>query len=142
MKHTHLFATCRARVTVVIAVAMALAGCTAGQIDTATTAAVTLAEVAAANNSTVAKLVNGGALFCQKESGLISAAASLVPVVAVMTGAGAAASVLDQSAQAVAETCAKLGAVPVSPPVNAASVPMVAVATALPAVAPAAAVKP
>jgi hypothetical protein len=89
----------------------------------------TLASIAAANNSTVGTLVSKGALFCKKEGPTISV------VFAVTTVAGGPlASVLNQSSNAVAQTCQALQAIPVSAPDNAASVPVV---TAAPIAAPA-----
>jgi len=91
-----------------------LAGCsslTTTQQAALITAGATVASVAAAQNTTVAQVVSGGQLFC-----------SGATVFAV-----ADTSVIGKSAAYVAAACKAVDAiaVPVSPPTNAATVPVV-----------------
>jgi hypothetical protein len=108
---------------------LALAGCglTAAQQATVTSAGVSLATVAAQQNTTVANLIGKGALFCQ---GATLASPGLV---VLANSAGVPVSVTNQASSVVADACNALGMVPVSPPATAASVPVVATSSALPA---------
>ena len=116
----------------ILATTIALAGCgatvTADQKATLTAAAVTLADVAVANNTTAATLVTKGGLFCAK------ATAGAPLVVALANLYGAPVSVVNQSADAVAAACALVGGVPVAPPADpAAAVVVKAPVAVLPA---------
>jgi hypothetical protein len=129
-------ATTKASLLALCIAAMGLSACTPAEQTQVAGAATTLATVAAAENTTVAKLVTKGALFCQKNLGTIETATGAAQVVAVATGQGVAASVLNQSATAVAATCAVLNAVPVPPPAAPETTPVVTVpTTTLPPVA-------
>lgn len=99
-------------------ISLMLNGCgsTPAQQQTLAAAGSTLAAIAAQNNTTVASLVSKGALFCQLNGG--------TDVIGVLTAAGAPASVTNQSAPAVANTCAALNAIPVPAPANPGSVPV------------------
>lgn len=111
---------------------LALAACSDPvQKSAVTDAVVTLASVAAANNTTVADIVAKGALFCASPK--LAAADMVASIVAVQLPSGQAASVINQGSKAVADTCAVLGKIPVPPPANPAVVPAVTVASALPA---------
>ena len=90
------------------------------------TAACTPAEQQALVNVS-ADLVKGGALFCSfaTQSGPMT--------VALANAAGVPVSVTGQTATAVATACAIIGGIPVAPPVDAGSVPVVASGTTLPA---------
>ena len=81
----------------------------------------TLAGIAALNNTAVAHLVSQGALFCAKVGSDMTA-----PFV-LANAAGAPLSVTGQASAAVAAACAVLQAVPVSPPADAGSAPVVPV---------------
>lgn len=119
---------------------LALSGCSdltpaqQAQVTAGTAAATTLASIAAANNATVAQIVNQGALFCQK-----AGPANLAAPFVLANAAGAPVAVTGLAASAVAAACAALEAIPVSPPVAADSVAVVsAPGVTLPAVAAAA----
>lgn len=111
------------------AAGLTLAACTPAEQTQLQASGTTFAAVAAAHNTTVASLITKGALFCQKNEPVIATAAGAAEVVAVATGQGVAASVIGQSAQAVAATCAVLNAVPVPAPAAASTVPVVTVPT-------------
>lgn len=98
---------------------------TPAQQATLVNAGLTLAAIAAQNNTTVASVVTKGALFCQLGGG--------AGIVAVINAAGAPVSVTGQSAAAVATACGAFQAIPVPPPSDPASVPTQALPT-LPAV--------
>ena len=72
--------------------------------------------------ATVQKAVAEGQLFCA------SATAAGPLVVALATAAGAPVIVTGATSQAVAEACAVIGAIPVSPPANPGGAPTVAAA--------------
>lgn len=116
-----------------------LAGChlTPTQEQAAIVVGGSLASYAAQHNTTAAKLVANGAAICGQVN---TQTGQLVEntVVAVATAAGAPATVLNQSASAVADTCAAIGlaAGPLPAGVNAATVTLVPVATVLPVVKP------
>lgn len=118
------------RLTILLT-ALALAGCgtTPAQQTQLVAAGQTLASVAAANNTTVASLVTKGGLFCSR------ATTGAPLVIALANLYGAPVSVVNQTAVDVAAACALVGGVPVAPPVDAASAPVV---TAPVAVLPAA----
>lgn len=107
---------------------LALSACssTPAQQATLATAGLTLAAIAAQNNTTVASVVTKGALFCQLGGG--------AGVVAVVNAAGAPVSVTGQTSAAVAAACMAFQAVPVPPPADPSSVPTQTAATTLPAV--------
>lgn len=106
------------------------------QITAGFTAGVTLASIAAEDNTTVAKVIAKGALFCQSGGSVGVQALTF----AVVTSSRTPISVANQTAQAVAQTCAALNAVPVPPPADAATVPVqVAPTTTLPPIVPPAA---
>ncbi len=107
--------------------ALSACGTTATQQAALTTGAVTLASVAATNNTTVASLVTKGALFCKQVGPLEPM------VVALANAAGAPVSVTGMAANDVAEACAAVEAVPVAPPANPAAAPVVTATVALPA---------
>lgn len=132
------------RATLSAAALLALAGCSSFQQATsvaqqAQPALTTLADLAAANNSTVATLIAKGQLFCQsKVSGAVQAVSMVAPVVgaagALVPGAGAAigvaATVIGATAADVAQACAALNAIPVPAPTTTptASTPVATVA--------------
>jgi hypothetical protein len=113
----------------------ALAACTAAQQQAAITIGASLASYAAAHNTTAASLVHQGALICGK---INSTTGQLVEssVVAVASAAGAPVTVLNQAASDVGAACDAIGldAGPLPVAVNPATVPVVPVATPLPAV--------
>ena len=112
-----------------VVVLLGLSACSLTPVQQASLSAgtVTLAAAAAASNTTVDRLVTAGALFCEK-------ADPLVPVVfALANAAGAPVSVTAQASEDVAAACAAVQAVPVSPPANAATVPVIPAVVALPA---------
>ena len=90
----------------ILAAALLLSGCTAAQQSTAT------------------KIVADGQLFC----------ATLMPagplVVALANAAGAPVTVTGKTSSVVSEACAVIGGIPVAPPANPASAPVVAAAVA------------
>lgn len=101
----------------------ALAACsnvTPAQQATLIAGAQTLASVAAAKSTTVTSLVTGGALFCQQY-----VATSSPLIVALANIAGAPVSVTGMAADDVAKACAVIAGVPVAPPVDPASAPVV-----------------
>lgn len=108
------------------ALGLYLVGCgtTPAQQASLTQGAATLAAVAAAHNTTVSSLVSKGALFCKK----VTTDAPLV--VAVATVSGAPVSVIGIASDVVAATCAGINAVPVSPPADPASTPIVVIPVA------------
>ena len=81
----------------------------------AVSTAVTLAEAMAAQNATVAAVVEGGQLFCRGSIG----------IVALLKAGQQPTSVIGRGAGLVADACATIGAVPVSPPPNPGAVPVV-----------------
>lgn len=113
---------------IVLAALVALAGCgtTTTQQTAVTGAVATLAGVAAAQNTTVASLVTKGNLFCSQK---VVLGAPLV--VALANLAGAPVSVTGMAAADVATACGLIGAVPVAPPADPASVPVVAAPVAV-----------
>lgn len=117
---------------IAILAALALAGCGTTPAEQAQLAAAgqTLASVAAAHNTTVASLVTKGNLFCQQK---VVTGAPLIVALANLYGAPV--SVVNQTAADVATACALVGGIPVAPPVDPASAPVV---TAPVAVLPAA----
>lgn len=110
--------------------ALSACGSTPTQQASLVAAGTTLAAIAAANNTTVAKVVSQGALFCQSGG----AAGVNALTVAVATVAGLPASVTGQTSQAVAQTCGALSMVPVPPPAAPESVPVLVAPTTLPSV--------
>jgi hypothetical protein len=118
------------RILIILTSLVAILGmggqCTQQQQQTSTSTVVTLAGLAAANNRTVAGIVVGGQLFCQKNGGTIN---DVVAVAAPIAGALMPqwASVINVGAGVVASTCASIDAIPVPPPttVPLASVPVV-----------------
>jgi len=110
-------------IAVLLAGGLLLTACADGKLtpggQAAVTAAVTLAGVAASQNSTVASLVTGGQLFCKGAGG----------IVALLKAGQQPTSVIGRSAGLVAEACADIGAIPVPPPPDPAATP-VAVAPA------------
>lgn len=108
------------------ALGLYLVGCgtTPAQQASLTDGAATLAAVAAAHNTTVSSLVSKGALFCKK----VTTDAPLV--VAVATLSGVPVSVIGVASDVVAATCAGINAVPVSPPADPASTPIVVIPVA------------
>lgn len=117
--------------TVALFAVLAVAACSdPAQQAAVTNAAVTLATVAAANNTTVADIVTKGGLFCASPK--LAAAEQIAGIVAVQLPSGQAVSVTNQGAAAVAATCAALGKVPVPAPADPSSVPMATVASTLP----------
>jgi hypothetical protein len=106
-----------------------VAGCgtTPTQQASLTAGAATLTAVAAAHNTSVASLVGRGALFCQK------AAADGPLVVALANVSGVPVSVTGVASDVVAAACAGIAAVPVPPPVDPGSTPVVLAPVALPA---------
>lgn len=121
------------KTVIAIASAIALSACSnvsPTQEATLVAGAQTLASVAAAKSTTVTSLVTSGALFCkqyvQTSSPLIVALANL---------AGAPVSVTGMAADDVAKACAVIAGVPVAPPVDPASVPVVTAPVSLPATA-------
>lgn len=121
------------RIILPIAAVALLAGCAhpLSQQDQANlaTAAVSLAEVAAAHNTTAATILQDGALVCGYASGVTGQLAT-AGVVAVANSAGVPVSVTQQGAATVATVCSALGKVPGPLPagVAPADVPVVAVA--------------
>lgn len=100
MKHTLIYLSALALV--------AVAGCTAQQLTSASTA------------------VKTGQLFCAK------ATANGPLVVALANAAGVGVVVTNQASKDVATACALIAAIPVTPPANPAAAPLVASATTLP----------
>lgn len=122
----------RGFVAIALLGSLALSACggTPAQQASLVAAGTTLAAIAAANNTTVAKVVSQGALFCQSGG----AAGVNALTVAVATVAGLPASVTGQTSQAVAQTCGALSMVPVPPPAAPESVPVLVAPTTLPSV--------
>lgn len=111
----------------ILAATIALAGCgsTAVQKAQLVAAGQTLASVAAAQNTTVASIVTQGNLFCGK-------ATTGAPLIVALTNIyGAPVTVVNQTAADVATACALIGGVPVSPPADPASTPVVAAPVAV-----------
>lgn len=106
---------------------LAACGTTPAQQAALVSGAITLAQVAAANNTTAASLVAGGTLFCAKTS------AGLPLIVALANAEGAPVAAVNQTAAQVAGACAAIAAIPTPPPIDAATALVVAVPTALPA---------
>jgi hypothetical protein len=106
--------------------ALSACGTTAVQQATLVNGAVTLAGVAAANNTTVDQVVAKGALFCATKGPLVPL------VVALANAAGAPVSVTGQASADVAAACAAIQAVPVAPPAHPEAAPVMA-APVLPA---------
>lgn len=119
MKHLAILAT---------AVALAACGTTPTQQTAIGGAVATLAGVAAAQNSTVASIVTKGGLFCSQK---VAVGAPLVVALANLSGAPV--SVTGMASKDVAAACGLIGAIPVPPPADPASVPVAPVATTLPA---------
>lgn len=113
-----------------VALLLAACGTTPAQQATLTAGAVTLAQIAAAKNTTAAALVANGALFCQK----VQAVDPLVqPLIVALAGPGVVpVSVINQTSANVANACAAIDAVPVAPPADPASAPVVAATVDLP----------
>lgn len=114
-------------IPLIAVLAVTACGTTPTEQASLTNGAITLASVAAANNTTVASLVTKGALFCQQQT------ITGTLVVAAANAAGAPVSVTGQLANDVAQACAALGAVPVPPPADPASAPVKTVPAGLPA---------
>lgn len=111
------------KIVIAIASAIALSACSnvsPTQEATLVAGAQTLASVAAAQNTTVASLVTKGALFCEQY-----VATSSPLVVALANIAGAPVSVTGMASDDVAKACAVIAGVPVAPPVDPESVPVV-----------------
>lgn len=98
-------------------------------LSAASTAIVTLADIAGANNTTVAGMVSQGALFCKKVTVLGPSFVALADL------SGAPVSVINQPANDVMAACNAAGGVPVSPPSNPATAAVVQVPTVLPSMA-------
>lgn len=105
---------------------LAACGTTATQQASLVSGAVTLAQVAAAKNTTAANLVTQGTLFCSKT------AAGLPLVVALANVEGAPVSVTNQAAAAVTAACQAINAIPVVPPANPATALVISATTTLP----------
>lgn len=108
------------RLTILAAIALAGCGTTPAQQTAVSGAVATLASVAAAQNSTVASIVAKGGLFCSQE---VALGAPLVVALANLSDAPV--SVTGMAAADVATACALIGAIPVAPPADPASVPVV-----------------
>jgi len=114
-----------------VALYLSACGTTPAQQASLTSGAATLAAVAAAHNTTVASLVTKGALFCQK------ATDDLPLVVALANVSGVPVSVTGIASDVVAGACAGIAAIPVPPPADPSTAPVVMApsAAALPAAA-------
>jgi hypothetical protein len=109
----------------VVALLAACSGVPATVTPAETQALVTLATIAAQNNTTVAKAVEQGALFCAKAAPVVGMAPVVSAIVTASTGKTY--SVIGKAAEDVAKVCAAIGAIPVSPPADPASVTVVTV---------------
>lgn len=107
MSHSRNWAVSACALLGLSGVGLGIVGCSATQLATATT--------------TAEKMVAAGQLYCAKAT----TAGPLV--VAAATAAGAPVSVIGQTAAAVSATCAAIDAIPVSPPANETTAPVVAV---------------
>lgn len=103
---------------------LAVAGCTQMQQDAL--------NQAVAKSPTAQRVVADGQLFCAKET------ADGPLVVALVDMLGAPIIVTGLASDVVAGACAKVNAIPVSPPANQAAAPVVSVPIPAPVVAPAA----
>ena len=86
-----------------------------------------LAACTPAQDAAIQSYIAKGVLFCQVATG---PEAGLVKILA--NAAGAPVTVINQGSTAVAAGCALIDAIPVSPPPNAPSVPVIATTTTLP----------
>jgi hypothetical protein len=112
--------------------ALALSGCKTAPVpaqqQSIVDAAGSLASLAAANNTTAAKILQKGAVICGKASGMLGQLA-MDGLVMAANSAGVPVSVINATQMAVTDTCAALGRVPGPMPAGAspAAVPIVSV---------------